>query len=358
MNNTLDHIKFWNHEKTSKPLVSFRIGNYFFATHYRAAERLLVKGKKITSDMLDVDSFLEDYERQYNEVKTLDQTGFWTAEPYAGIPWMEAFWGCEIIASQESFMPLPPVKSPEDLETRFFSMDNPWVAKYFEFVIKLNALSAGRFPVGAPIMRGQGDTAGALLGQTELIYALYEEPECIKRLLGRIVDSFLQIYGEMHRLNGPFLGGSSMGMYHVWAPGESLWFQDDISALLSPALFREFLLENERQFCGRYPYTLMHLHPSSFHLLDDILSNENLKALEINKDVGGPSIAQMIPQFRKVLDKKRGLIIWGDLTEEEIKLIFDRLPPEGIFFNILLPDLKSAEKINTKLYSMGNSGYF
>ena len=346
-----EHAKFWNHEKTAKPLASFRIGNYFFATHYRAAQKLLVKGTKITPAMIDVDSFMEDYERHFNEVNALGQSGFWTAEPYTGIPWMEAFWGCDIVAGEESFMARPLVREAGELAKLQFDMDSPWTAKYFEFVSKLNKLSAGRFPVGAPIMRGQGDTAGALMGQTEFIYALYEESEVIKKTLAKIVDSFLLIYAEMHRLNTPFLGGSSMGLYHVWAPGESLWFQDDIGALLSPALYREFLLENEKRFCGKYAYTMMHLHPSSFHLLDDILGNENLKAVEINKDVGGPSVAEMLPQFRKVLEKKRGLVIWGDLSEAEIQTVFDNLPSEGVFFNILLADYAKAEKVNAFLQS-------
>ncbi|MDR0718916.1 MAG: hypothetical protein LBF78_04710 [Treponema sp.] len=350
---TAEHKKFWNREKTAAPLASFRIGNYFFATHYRAAEKILVKGTRITPDMIDVDSFMEDYERHYNETSALNQTGFWTAEPYTGIPWMEAFWGCEIVANGESFMAQPLVKEAGELEKLAFNIDNPWAAKYFEFVIKLNKLSQGRFPVGAPILRGQGDTAGALMGQTRFIYALYEEPAIIKKTLGRIVDSFLQIYKEMHRLNAPFLGGSSLGLYHVWAPGESLWFQDDIGALLSPALYREFLLENEKRFCGAYRYTMMHLHPSSFHLLDDILGNENLKAVEINKDAGGPSVAQMLPRFRKVLDKKRSLVIWGDLTEEEIQLALDNLGPGGIFFSILLPGLDRAKKVNSFLMTAG-----
>ena len=344
--------KFWKREKNLTPLVSFRIGNYFIATHYRAAKEMLVKGTQITPGMIDVDSFMEDYERKYNEASSLNQSGYWTAEPFAGIPWMEAFWGCDIVATGESFMPIPLVKDAGDLKKLQFSMENPWVAKYFEFIKKLNDLSHGRFPVGAPILRGQGDTVGALMGQTEFIYALYEEPDIIKKTLRKVVDSFLCIYGEMHRLNKPFHGGSSMGFYDVWTPGESLWFQDDIGALLSPELYREFFLGNERHFCGKYRYTMMHLHSSSFHLLDDILSNENLKALEINKDVGGSSINQMLPWFRKILEKKRCLVIWGDLAEEEIQLVFDNLPMEGVFFHILSPDLRTAERINLYLNSV------
>ena len=346
-----EHKKFWDRKKTSRPLASFRIGNYFFAAHYRAAEKLLAKGTRIKPEMIDVDSFMEDYERQYEEISALEQGGFWTAEPYTGIPWMEAFWGCEIVGNGESFISRPFIKDPKELDSLAFSIENPWVAKFFEFAAKLKKLSAGRFPVGAPILRGQGDTAGAILGQTEFIYALYEEPLSIKMILRKIVDSFLQIYAEMHHQSLGFLGGSSMGFYHIWTPGESLWFQDDICALLSPALYRDFLLPNERVICEKYPYTLLHLHPSAFHLLDDILSNDNLKAVEINKDVGGPDIAQMLGQFAKVLNKKLNLVIWGDLIEEELRLVINALPLEGIFFNMVQPDFQRAEKINEFLKS-------
>jgi len=346
------HKNFWEHKKNPKPLASFRVGNYFFATHYKAAGKLLHKGLTIVPEMIDVNSFMEDYERQYDEACALGQNGFWTAEPYTGIPWMEAFWGCQIIAEEESFMARPYIKEVRDLEKLRFSMENPWVSKYFEFIKKLNDLSRGRFPVGAPIMRGQGDTLGALMGQTEFIYALYEEADTVKKTLRKIVDSFLDIYSEMHRINQPFHGGSSMGFYHIWSPGKGLWFQDDISALLSPDLYREFLLENERYFCGKYQFTMMHLHPSSFHLLDDILCNENLKALEINKDVGGPSVTRMLPQFKKILEAKRCLVIWGAITEEDIRVVFDNLPSEGIFFNIILDNFESAEKICSLLNSI------
>ena len=356
MDNTLkitEHKKFWNHEKTIIPLASFRIGSYFIATQYMAAQKLLAKGKIITPEMIDVDSFMEDYEMKFREVSALDQSAFWTAEPYAGIPWMEAFWGCQIIGSGESFAALPFAGNPQELQKLEFKPDNRWVAKYFEFIEKLNKLSAGRFPVGAPILRGQGDTIGALTGQTEFIYALYEEPLIIRKTLDKIVDSFLFIYEQMHRMNIPFLGGSSMGFYHIWAPGKSLWFQDDMGALLSPTLYRDFFLENERRICKHYDYNMVHLHSSAFHLLDDILDNEYLKAVEINKDAGGPGITQMLEQFKKVLDKNRRLVVWGNLNEDEIQFLIEKLGagsmPAGLFFNILHPDLTRAVKINSFL---------
>jgi hypothetical protein len=344
-----DHIKFWDRKKTSRPLASFYVGNEFFATHYKAAKALLIKGKKITPEMIDVDSFLEDYENHYNMSSMLNQGGFWAAEPFTSIPWMEAFWGCEIFGNENSIISHPFIKDAKDLDALNFSMDNPWVQKYFEFVKKLNTLSRGRFPVSQPVMRGQGDTAGALLGQSELVFAMYEEPEIIRRTLSRIVDSFLMINGEMHRLNAPFHGGSEIGLYHLWAPGKCVWYQDDISALLSPDLYKDFLLENEKRICAAYDYSMVHMHPASFFILDNMLRNEKLKVIQINKDNNGPTIEMMLPQFRTVLEHGKNLVIFGFLDEKEIKTIFDALPPEGIFFCLLDTKPENAQRISNYL---------
>ena len=340
-----EHLKFWNRERLGKPFAAFRIGDFFFSSHYQAAAHLLEPGKKITPEMLVVDDFLEDYERHYVNLQRFNRGAFWTAEPFTGIPWMEAFWGCEVIGQAKSFISEAFVKDPKALDKLVFSPENPWVEKYFEFVGKITKASGGRFPVGQPIMRGPSDVAGAILGQSEFVIALYEEPELMHRFLDRITDSFMAIVKRMQETSGEFEGGHSMGFYHLWSPKKCIWFQEDLCALLSPDLYRSFLLGPERKICAPYDYTLVHLHPTSFYILDDLLTNERLRVVEINKDVGGPSIKDMLPAFRKVLDRKRNLLIWGDLLEDELKLIFDNLPNEGIFFNIVEPDVPTAERI-------------
>jgi hypothetical protein len=39
--------------------------DFFFSRHFGAAKELLVPGRVITPDMIDVDRFLPDYERMY-----------------------------------------------------------------------------------------------------------------------------------------------------------------------------------------------------------------------------------------------------------------------------------------------------
>jgi hypothetical protein len=136
-----------------------------------------------------------------------------------------------------------------------------------------------------------------------------------------------------------------MGFYHLWSPGKCVWFQEDLTALLSPGHYREFVKKQHEKICSSYDYTGIHMHSSSFHMLDDILSLEKLKVIEINKDVGGLTVDQMIPVFKKVQEKGKNLIIWGDLNSDEIDLIKNSLRMKGLHFNIMAKSVSEAREL-------------
>ena len=165
------HRRYWDREDTGRPLVSVTIAeDFFFSRHYHSARALLEPGKKITADMLDVASFMSDYERMYNESLRVEQDGFWVGTPYTGIPWMEAMLGCDIQAMEASFVSKPTGATIENFEPIELSLENEWVAKYLEFTRHLVDLSNDRFPVGMPIMRGPSDMLGSILGQQEMVF--------------------------------------------------------------------------------------------------------------------------------------------------------------------------------------------
>jgi hypothetical protein len=141
-----------------------------------------------------------------------------------------------------------------------------------------------------------------------------------------------------------FHGGYSMGFYHVWCPGKCIWFQEDLAALLSPQLYHDWVRKPDASVCTGYEYTAVHMHPASFFTLDAYMHMDGLKAIQINKDVGGPSVQEMMPEFQKVLTKKN-LIIFGDLDEAEIDCIMKELPRKGTFLNIVAPTVERAQQL-------------
>jgi hypothetical protein len=339
------HRAFWDRAEQEYPPASFRVvPDFFFSRHYEAARPLLVPKRRITPDLLDVDAFMPDYERMYETSVTLGQDGFWVAEPFTGIPWMEAILGCEVLAGSESFISHPWMKSLDEVDAIAFDANNPWLKKYLEFTQKLVERSQGRFPVGMPIMRGPADMVGAIMGQTEMVMALYDEPERMKEFFLRVTDVFLRVIAAQNALIPGFRGGSALGFYHVYCPGKSIWYQEDLSAIMSPELYREFLSEPERRICAGHDYTAIHLHPASFFLLDELIAKEDLKAIEVNKDIGGPSVAEMLPHLAKILEKKC-LILWGDLNADDIALLQKNFSPRGLFLNVIAPDEKTAAEL-------------
>jgi hypothetical protein len=110
--------------------------------------------------------------------------------------------------------------------------------KYLEFTRRLVELGKGRFTVGMPIMRGPSDMVGAIMGQTAMIFALADEPETMKKFFLKVVEAFLSVLGEQEKLVPAFHGGSCLGFYHVFCPGTSIWFKDDLSAIMSPEMYK------------------------------------------------------------------------------------------------------------------------
>ncbi len=339
------HTRYWRREDTKRPLISVTIAeDFFFSRHYNSARDLLEPGKLITPGMLDVASFMDDYERMYNESLRVEQDGFWVGTPYTGIPWMEAMLGCEVAAMEASFVSKPTGATIENLEPVELTQENEWLAKYLEFTTRLVALSADRFPVGMPIMRGPSDMLGSLLGQQEMVLALMQHPEKSARALHNVTECFMQVIKAQEDLCNDFHGGRSMGFYNVWCPGKCIWYQEDLSALLSPALFRQMLRPCGEYICRDYDYTAIHLHPSSFFIVDELLEMKQLKVIEINKDIGGPSIEEMMGLCKKIVARKN-IIIWGDLDEEDLECIQNQLPPRGVYIHLVAESVDRANQL-------------
>lgn len=339
------HRDYWARRDLRHPLAAFRLSpDFFLSRNYHAARGLLAPGRKILPHMLAVDDFLADYERMFQESEDIGQDAFFTAEPYTSIPWMEAMLGCEVVAGEASFITEPFMTDPAAGATLAVRPDNPWLEKFLEFTAKLARLADGRFPIGQPILRGPADVVGALMGQAEMVLAMVDEPDVMQRFFRNVAEAQRLVVGEMRKIAPLFHGGEALGFYHVWTPGQCIWYQEDLSTIMSPDMYVEFLREPERRICQGYSHTLIHLHPASFFMLDSLLENDFLSAIQVNKDVGGPSVPEMIPAIQKIVARKN-FVFWGDLTLDDIACLRERLPARGLFFFTTAKDADEAKRL-------------
>lgn len=338
------HISFWQKEKVDRPMIGFQIGTEFFSDSYHAAKRIMVPGKEIKSEDIDVDSFLADYERLYQRSIQVEQDSFWTASPFISIPWIEAILGCKIIAFKSSISSEPYLINIKDHSK--IRINDLWLNKYLEFLEKLVLLSRGRFPVGQPIIRGLSDIMGALRGQTEFVLDFYDNPNEAWGLLKKIKDYLLIVFEEQQKRIAEFHGGYSVALFDLWAPGTNFYIQEDLSSLLNPEIFRKYFFVLDKSICENptFDYCTFHIHTPSFFILDDLMRIDKIKVFEITKDEGGAQIIEMLPQLKKIIAKKR-LILWGPLNEQDIDIILNNIPYNGLYLHILAESVSMASEL-------------
>jgi hypothetical protein len=121
--------------------------------------------------------------------------------------------------------------------------------------------------------------------------------------------------------------------------------QEDSAALLSPDLFRKFLLPLHREQCRAADVNFIHLHSSCLYPVDILLENRCYDVLEINIDHPGgssPSLPELLPTLKKIQAARVPLLLWGELTTGEWDTLRRELSPVGLS---LQPIVQQADEI-------------
>ncbi len=66
--------------------------------------------------------------------------------------------------------------------------------------------------------------------------------------------------------------------------------------------------------------------------------------IEINKDIGGPSIDETIGLFQKIVERKN-IIIWGDLDEHDLESIRKNVPSRGVYIHLIAENVERANQL-------------
>ena len=341
------NVAFVNRDPVERPLFGVWIGSYIPSQLYRKAVESFSPGNKpITPEAIDPKVFLADVDRLFWEHEQVGDDLIWSATPLIGFPWMEAVIGCPIYGSSGSFWAVPFVDVWDKLDEINFSPENKWFQKILEFKEVFIERSQGRYPIAtspSPI-RGPGDMMGAALGQQRLCLASYDNPERIKRLASIYTDIWLRVNKLQIEKTPRFREGYVVAFYNIWTPDFCQYSQEDSLDYLSPKIFREILLKNHIRIFNNFEYPFIHLHPNSLYCLKDLYKISNLKVIEINKDLFGPSIFELLPTLKEV-QKHKPLLIWGDLTKEEIRELLQKLSPRGLCIYPVVKDIEEGKAL-------------
>lgn len=346
----VEHFKKFYKQENKRPLFGFYIESEYPLFRYKAAENL-TQDRPLQPEDFQVKEYLDDCDRLFQLHEDCGGDFIWSGSAFWGIPWLEAALGCPIFAdhSTGSIYTKPPENFTGSEFIPQFDQSNPWIKKTEEFLTAMRERSKGRWPLGTTRMRGLSDLLSALYGGEQFVFAMMEKPGEVKRVCKKLTDFWIK-YGEfqLQRIP-PFYGGVGSFYYNMWAPAGTVWYQEDAAALLSPDLFNEFIRPWDEKIVESFPGCIIHQHPTGY-LPTEAYIEMGMTALELHVDEAGPAARELYDRHMQILEEKP-LLIWGNLSQDDLDWVFQELPPEGLAIHKVVDSVAEAHHLWEKYSS-------
>lgn len=345
----------WFNRQNERPLLGFFLDAQYPLHRYYGAKNL-PQGQIEPKDII-VEDYLSDYDRLHELSEEAGGDFLWFACPFWGMPWVEAALGCDVFADHQtgSTRAVSPAGFAENPVIPEFSAENPWVAKMLEFIPAIEKHAAGRYGVGVTLMRGISDLLSALYGGEKFILRMYDDPNEVKAVVEKLTDFWIA-FGKCLLSHVPrFHGGTGAFFYGVWCPGETIWTQEDAAALLSPDMYEKFIFPNCCRIADAFEHMVIHLHPSMFIPVEYLVKSP-IDVIELHIDKGGPTAEQLYEKHMTVLAQKP-LLVWGDITEDDLEFMLKNLPARGLAINMVASSVEQTREIwdkYSKIIKKGN----
>lgn len=343
-------MAFWNREETSRPLISFRTGTDMPFHQFRCAERIKDKPVLLPEDIVP-EEFYEDYVRLAKEQEALEQDVIFGFDPFMGVPWLEAIAGCAIGTSDTSGWAHPPEMGPERwLDQEIDLKNNPWIDKLLEFRNALIEFANGKYSVTQPLFRGPSDLLHSIMGHEEAVVSLLKEPALCQKILNKCTQLFVDVLEEYNRDLPQVKKGWLIGIYNIWTPEPGCRFQEDATSLHSPSIYRDYVQPCDEAIANRWKYNMIHTHPASFYILDELLKTPSLRSVQVSIDFDN-EVMEIIPQLKKMQDAGKCILLEGRFSWETMKGATEVLENKGLFYQVKTDTLEQAREFASKFYS-------
>jgi len=258
------------------------------------------------------------------------------------VPYLLPWFGCGVAASalgcRLEFAPRMdptadpryyPIQTPRDvkrLEIPDPKRDGfmPTVLAYLQYMKENSFL-----PVSFTDSQGPLTTANQLVGYDKLIYMMNDHPSAVHELMDKITTTQIMWYKRQKEVLG--LGmAESFGDQQVYTGAHAgVWFSDDDAPLMSPEIYREFVVPYNSRMLREFGGGILHFCGNATHQVENLLATDGLLGIN-NYNLHN------IKALGELQDKVRGrLVIFAcDFTPLEYEPYFremlDRLSPQGM----------------------------
>jgi len=235
---------------------------------------------------------------------------------------------------------------------RFTPENNHWWDVHLAIYEEAARRPAGRYLLGMPDLIENLDTLAAMRGNEAVLLDLIERPAWVQARLAEINEAFFTAFDLIHKTIRDADGGNTF-IFNIWGPGKTAKVQCDICCMISPGMFRRFVLPHLRRQCDWLDYSMYHLDgEDALPHLDALLEIESLNAVEwtplgaygnrADSPSGGDP--RWYDLYRRI--KAAGKSVQAiEVRPEQAAPLLDAVGPAGMFVQINAPDEQTAQKI-------------
>ena len=188
-------------------------------------------------------------------------------------PWIATVDNIEIIADGDQ-LHLEKSVLPRSLETLVFYREK----------LKEHPPCAEAIQISMPDLQGPMDT-GDLMWGSKIFFSFRDNPDVLKKLVGRIVETMLDIAARFRPYTRNHLDSAANTQHGYMIPGRLL-IRNDSSIMLSPDMYAEFVLAHDARFLKEIGTGSVHFCGNGQHLITRMLEIPDLQGL----DLGQPNL--------------------------------------------------------------------
>ena len=212
--------------------------------------------------------------------------------------------------------------------------------------------SRGRYLVSLPELGAATDDLSLLRGMQTLLLDMIDQPEPVKRAIARLADTWGQVHNELYQIAAPAnQGGCCIAWMQTWAPGSHYQMSCDFSAILSPRMFKEFILPEIQAYLKVNQYSVYHWDgPDAIKHLDSLLSIPEIDAIQWTQGEGQPPAThpRWIANYRKIQQAGKKLIL-PFVQIGEIETLLSQISSRGLMIRTYAASEAEARELLNKI---------
>lgn len=364
--------RYWNRENDGRPLMCVIARD---ASTETAFQQATAEGTKMfsvlcqgTDATLPAELAVRDMDDLYTDAVRMDaryrhfcETHHFLGESFPNIDAdfgpgsMASYLGSNIVFREDTQWFEHCVDDWADRGPLVFDAEAPWWKKHHQLVRDLRGLAGNDYLIGMPDIMENIDVLASLRGVENVIYDLIDEPEEVEKRIAEVGAAYFDYYDRFYDLVKDPTGGSAYTVFQIWGPGRLAKLQCDLSAMLSPDHFRDFIQESLRTQAQKLDQVLYHLDgEEAIRHMDALMEIEEIDALQWTSGDFGPD--GTLPDWDVIYDKARaaGKSIWvkvytGELDDwiRNTDRIVAKYGSHSLFLHFPEMSMASAERLLT-----------